>query len=422
MNGKLRSKLAALAAMSFILATLVQASAQESPIRIGLIGPFTGVFATFGGYLEEGATMALEEVGYEVAGRSVELFIEDSAGNPEQLVTRLRALQDRDGVHVIVGPVTGSEGLAALDWARDSGMPLIVAYSAPEDITMRQRAHNVVRAGWTGAQPMFPYGEYVAEELGYRRIVAIGQDYSFPYNQLGGFLRGFCAAGGEEVLKVWHPVGTDDYSSIFATLPRDVDAALVISGGADVIPFVRQWFDFGMDQEMPLLTASNVPDSTVLPELGEDALGFISPLQYAEGLDTERFVAWREAYEERYGRLPAAVAEHAYVGVQMALRAAEAVDGRIEDRDAFIEALRATEMPDAPRGPFHLDEYGNPVQNIYIREVQEVDGRLMNVPIRTYEAVSQFGPFVDDPEAYMALPPDSRDYPPGKCEELVLPE
>lgn len=410
----------ALAALGLFLGGVTYATAQE-PIRIGLIGPFTGGFAAFGGYLEEGATMALEEAGHEAAGRSVELFIEDSAGNPEQLVTRLRALQERDDVHIIIGPVTGSEGMAALDWAQGSGMPLIVPYSAPEDITMRQRAHNVVRAGWTGAQPMFPFGEYVVEELGYRRIVAIGQDYSFPYNQLGGFIRGFCGAGGEEVLKVWHPIGTDDYSSIFATLPRDVDAALVISGGADVVPFVRQWFDFGLDQEMPLLAGSNVPDSTVLPELGEDALGFISPLQYAEGLDTETFVAWREAYEERFGRIPAAVAEHAYVAVQMALRAVEAVDGEIEDQDAFIEALRATEMPDAPRGPFYLDEYGNPVQNIYIREVQEVDGRLMNVPIRTFEEVSQFGPYVDDPEAYMALPPDSRDYPPGQCDEVTLP-
>lgn len=404
-----------------LLALVVGLASAQNPIRMGVIGPLTGGFASFGGYLVEGVTMALEELGYEIAGRPVEVFIEDSRGDIEEFITRLRALHERDQVHVIVGPVLGSEGMAAVDWARDTGVPMVVAYSAPEDITMRRRTHSVVRAGWTGAQPMFPFGEYVARELGFKRIVAIGQDYSFPHNQVGGFIRGFCAAGGEEVLRIWHPVGVDDFSSILATLPRDVDAALLVSGGADVIAFVRQWHDFGLDQVMPLLGASNVPDTTVLPELGRDALGMLSSMQYAEALDTERFREWRAAYEERFGRIPAAAAEHAYVAVMMVNRAAEAVAGNIEDRAAFIAALRVVEMPDAPRGPFRLDEFGNPVQNIYIREVREIDGRLVNVPIATIENVSQFGPYVDDPEAYMALPSDSRDYPPGVCAELELP-
>lgn len=401
-----------------LLAVTLSAGAAE-PIKIGVLAPHTGFSAVFGGYLNEGFIMAMEEANYTIAGRPVEVFFEDSGGNAEQVVTKLTALKERDGVHVVIGANTGTEGLAAVDWAsRNPKMPIVVVYSAPEDITMRLRQPNVVRAGWTGAQPMFALGEYAAVDLGYKRIVIIAQDYSFPHNQVGGFVKGFFLNGGEEVIRIWHPVDTDDFSSIFARLPLDVDAALCVSGGADVIPFIRQWFDFGMDQELPLLASSNVADTTVLAELGDDVLGLVSSMHYAEGLQHENFVNWKNAYVKRFGRIPAAVSEHAYVAAKMLISAVEALDGNIENYEAVLENLKKIEMPDAPRGPIVMDEYGNPTQNIYIREVQRIDGVLVNVPFRTIEGVSQFGPFKEHPELYMSYPPDSRDFPPSTIEEF----
>lgn len=409
----------ALALSLMLLLVLSLSAGAAEPIRIGVLAPHTGFSAVFGTYLNEGFIMAMEEANYTIAGRPVEAFFEDSGGNAEQVVTRLTALKERDNVHVVIGANTGTEGLAAVDWAsRNSDMPIVVVYSAPEDITMRLRQPNVVRAGWTGAQPMFALGEYAAVDLGYKRMVIIAQDYSFPYNQVGGFVKGFFLNGGQEVVRIWHPVDTDDFSSIFARLPRDVDAALVVSGGADVIPFIRQWFDFGMDQDLPLLASSNVADTTVLNELGDDVIGLISSMHYAEGLQDENFVNWKNAYVKRFGRIPAAVSEHAYVATKMVIQAVEALDGNIEDYNALLEIIKQIEMPDAPRGPIAMDEYGNPTQNIYIRKVQRVNGELVNVPFRVIEAVSQFGPFEKYPELYMSFPPDSRDFPPATLEEF----
>lgn len=409
-----RIALLAVVALGICLVTGVIGTQASTPIRIGALGPRTGVFASFGEHMMHGVTLALEEASYRVAGRQILLFTEDTGGNVEQTVTKLKALHERDRVHVIVGPMLGSEGIAAVDWAKGTGVPVVVAYSAPEDITMRNRVHNVVRPGWTGAQPMFPFGEYAARELGYKRIVSISQDYSFPYNQVGGFIRGFLGAGGEEVVKVWFPVGTDDYSSIIARLPRNVDAALIVSAGSDMIAFFRQWKEFGMDRVMPLLASSNAVDSTILPELGRDAIGILSSMHYAEGLNTPQFNKFKNAFMKRWGYMPSAPAEHGYVSTKWVLKAIEARKGDVEDRAAFINALRAVEMPDAPRGPIKLDAYGNAVQNIYIRQVQLVDGQLVNVPIKTIPNVSQFGPYVNDPEGYMSQPPDSRTYPPGR--------
>ncbi|MBF8436076.1 ABC transporter substrate-binding protein [Halanaerobiaceae bacterium Z-7014] len=410
-------------AVALVFSFSMMAEANE-PIKIGGIAPITGTFAGLGSDTIEGIRMALEEVDYEIAGREIELFTEDTGGNTSQLLSGLDALEIRDEVDIILGPVLGGEGMAMIDWASDTDIPIIVTYSAPEDVTMRRAQPNVARAGWTGAQVMFDFGAYVVEDLGYNSVVIIGQDYAFPYNQAGGFMKGFYLAGGERVERIWHPIGTDDYSSIFATMPLDVDAALVITGGDDAIRFVSQWFDFGMDEDLPLLASANTVEPTVLPEIGDIAIGIQSSMHFAEGIDRPEFIDWAERYQEMFGKVPSAASDHGYTAARMALMAIEEMEGNIEDREEFMNIVRATEIPDAPRGPFRLDEYGNPIQNVYIKEVREVDGRLTNVVLETYEDVSQFGPFKDYPELYMSLPEHSASFPPDTQEEFfeLLPE
>lgn len=404
-------------AVAFLIVMAGPAAAQET-INFGAIAPITGTFAGLGGDTIDGIEMALEEADYQVAGREIELYTEDTAGDTGQLLSGLDALETRDEVDVILGPVLGGEGMATVDWAMDTDLPIIITYSAPEDITMRERRDNVVRAGWTGSQVMFDFGEYAAEELGHESVVIIGQDYAFPHDQAGGFMKGFYLGGGQRVERIWHPVGTDDYSSIFATMPRDVDTALVVTGGDDSIRFVTQWFDFGMDEEMPLLVSANTVEPTVLPEIGDIAIGLLSSMHFAEGLEREEFIEWSERYVERFDKNPSAASEHGYVAARMALETIEELDGEVEDRERFMEVVRGIEMPDAPRGPFYLDEYGNPVQNVYLKEVSKVDGELTNIVLDTFEEVSQFGPFADYPEFYMSLDPHTADFPPGTQEEF----
>ena len=397
-----------------LLGSVAGTALAEDAVRIGVIGPTTGTFAFFGEQQRMGVELAIAEIGDTVAGRPLEVVLYDSQGSPEVLVERLRTMETRDDIDIVVGPVLGSTGLTALEWARSSGMPMVISYSAPEDITMRLRVENVVRAGWTGAQPMFAFGEYVAAELGHTRLIMVGQDYSFPYNQIGGFLRTFCRSGGESVARIWHPIGTSDYSSILATLP-DGDAVMYNGAGSDGLAFFQQYHDFGLHERMPLIGGSNFYAVGDLPEMGEQAIGGVSALQYVEGIQSERMEAFRAAFQAMHGEdvLPLAPAEHGYAALFMAVRAVEAAGST--DRDAVMSALRETDMPDAPRGPFHLDDFGNPVQNIYIYEVQDVDGTLMNVPIRTFEQVGQFGPF--EPEVYLAGEPDGRNFPPSDCSD-----
>lgn len=411
-------RLLPLALAGLVLAGLpaLAQSSDADTFRIGLIAPTTGPFAAFGQMQTEGSVLALEQFGYMVNGHKVEFIIEDTRLNGEIAVDKSRKLDEEDNVHVIVGPTSGGVGLSVLDWARDSGVPVVMSYSAPEDITMRLAVRNVVRNSWTGAQPMDPFGYWVATELGYKRIYMIGEDYSYPYNQAGGFKRGFCRGGGEEVTTVWHPVPTEDYSSFLARIPRTgYDAVLYNGAGSDAVAFVNQYIEFGMLDVYPLLGQSNTFEQGDLPAMLPEAVGGISAMQYVETLDTPEFQAFRDAYVERWGRVPAAAAEHTYTAIVMILRAVETLED-FNDRDALIDALRATNYPDAPRGGFYLDAYANPVHNIYIREVREVDGKLMNFGIVRIPEVSQFGPY--DPALYMAQPVDARDYPSDLCAEF----
>ncbi|MEW6265418.1 MAG: ABC transporter substrate-binding protein [Thermodesulfobacteriota bacterium] len=389
-------------------------------IRVGHIGPNTGWATIFGEGVLKGIKLALAERDNKFNNVPIKLFSEDTKADVEVMRTKLDSLKTRDKVHFLIGPSLGHEGMAAVDWgARNPETPMLIGYSAPEDITMRKATPSVIRPGWTGAQVIFNFGQFCAKDLGYKKIIIVGQDYSYPWDQAAGFIRGFLENGGEKVLRIWHPVEAVDYSSIMARLADmagEYNAVLLNSGGAQVIAFFKQWKQFGLDKKYPqILGQANVPISSMLPELGDDALGVHSSLHYYDGNPSAANVKFRETFHKAYGHFPDVIAMQGYDAMRVAFKALEALGGKVDDPKAFIAAVRNVKVSEneSPRGPFHFDKYGNPVQNIYIKKVVKQDGMLRNIAVKTYKEVSQFGPYVNIADKYMAAPATTRDYPPG---------
>lgn len=406
------------------MSTCVAEAAEEKEIRVGMIGPQTGWATVYGKYVVQGATLALEEHGFKFRNRSIKLYIEDTKGKTELTVEKLSSLKDRDRVHVIIGPSLGNEGMAAADWAaRNPDIPILIGYSAPEDVTMRKHSRNVLRPGWTGSQDIFYFGEFCAKTLGYKKIVMVGQDYSYPWGQAAGFIRGFLENGGEKFERIWHPVEQLDFGSIMIKLQKlsgEYDAALYNGGGAQVVAFFKQWNQYGMDKFYPqLLGGANIADRSILPELGDKAAGIYSSMHYCEGLQTKENLEFRGKFYKRWERYPGAIEVQGYDAVKVIFKALKAVDGNIEDTAAFIEALYDVKMPESPRGPWYFDEFGQALQNIYIQKVVKVGDELLNVPVRTYRGVSQFGPYVGMEKEYMSQPPHAPRYPPGTRDEYI---
>ncbi len=393
-------------------------------IRVGHIGPTTGWATIFGEGVLKGMKLALDEHDSQFQGTTIKIFSEDTKADVEVMITKLDSLKTRDKVHFIIGPSLGHEGMAAVDWgARNPDMPMLIGYSAPEDITMRKAVFNVVRPGWTGSQVIFNFGQFCAKNLGYDKVIIVGQDYSYPWGQAAGFIRGFLENGGEKVLRIWHPVESVDFSSIMArlaNLANEYDAVMNNSGGAQVVAFFKQWKQFGLDAMYPqILGQANVPIVSMLSELGDSAQGVYSSLHYYDGNPSEANQQFRENFKKAYGYYPDVIALQGYDAMNVAFKAMEAIEGRVDDSEAFIKAVRDVQMTaeESPRGPFHFDKYGNPVQNIYIKKVVKKDGMLQNIAVKTYHEVSQFGPYEDMAEKYMAAPPTTRKYPPGEKEQ-----
>lgn len=381
---------------------------EGGTIKIGVLVPLTGAFAALGVDGMEGTKMAFEQIDYKIGGKTVELFFEDTAADPDLCIQKVSRLVEREGVDIILGPLSGGEAVALKDYAPNiPDTTIIVAGAASEDVTMRGVPDNIFRTAYTGAQTMFAFGDYAYDVLGYKKIVTLAEDYDFPFSQVGGFMMNYVRKGGEVLDRLWVNVGTTDYSSIIAQIPKDADAIYVALGGSDAVNFINQFHDYGMD--LPILGGSITIDTTVLTsEAGRLLEGVYAGSHYAQVLPYPEFTQFDTGFSERFGRPSSLFAADYYIGAQVAIKSLEAVDGDLSDAAAYRQAILDVAF-DSPRGPFRFDEYHNVIENVYITQVQEIDGELRNVVAETYEDQTQFGPY--DPDWYQSQPSFDREHP-----------
>src|SRR5713226_7004869 len=395
-----------------VLFSVPPAEAQKGPITLGLLLPVTGVQAANGKDMVNGFQLFLDEQGGKLAGREVRVITEDDESKPATGLTKLRAMVESQGIHVLIGPLSAAVGYALRDYIDSKKLPAIFPIVSGEDITQRKRTPYIVRVGWSSAQPSHPFGKWVYENLKYRKIAMIGFDFAFGWEVAGGFQRTFEEAGGQVVQKLWSPLGTSDFGPYLAQLKRDVEAVYAVFSGADALRFAKQYEETGLKARIPLIGGGTFTDEHILRTMGDEVLGVITALHYAAALTNPGNRKFAEAYEGRYKQVPSYYSEGTYVAGLQLKRALESIGGEAENVERLVSALRKVELTDTPRGPVRFDDYGNPIQNIYVRKVERVGGRLQNTVIQTFPNVSQFWTY--KPEEYLKNPVYSRDYPPCK--------
>lgn len=404
------STLAVATAITTSLASLPVMAQDKQPIKIGLMAPLTGVVAAGGKEIVEGFQLFWEGQGMEVAGHPIEIIVEDDAGNPDTALQKARRLVEQEEVDFLFGNLLANTGLAVANYVKDNGVPYFIPVIAADDLTQRQRTRNVIRvAGYTASQMPRALADWALKQ-GYKRVATIAQDYAFGHEQCAGFAQVFTEGGGEIVAQLWNPLNTADFSPYIGQLAgMDLDAIFVMELGADAARFMKQYIDFGMKDQVPLLGAQNFTDQSVIRTMGEDFEGVVSSAHFAEGSDNPQTAEFVQDYLEKFGNLPSLYGFSHYSGAKWVSDVIESLDGDISDRDKFIDAVLESELVDSPLGhPVRFDDYGNPIYDIYIRRVEKgPDGRYWNVPIETYPEVSQFWTY--DPEEYLKQPVFSRD-------------
>lgn len=387
------------------------ALAQSGPIRIGLMAPLSGVVAAGGREIVEGFNMFWEDVGNSAGGRKVEVLVEDDAGNPDTALQKARRLVEQEKVHFLFGNLLANTGLAVANYVKGNGVPYFIPVIAADDLTQRERVPNVIRvAGYTASQMPRPLADWALKQ-GYRRIATIAQDYSFGHEQCGGFAQVFSEGGGTIVNQFWNPLNTADFSPYLGQLASaKIDAVFAMELGADANRFMQQYDNFGLKGQLPLLGAQNFTDQSVIRTMGPQCEGIVSSAHFAEGSDNPATRKFVEAYSKKYGKMPSLYGFSHYSGAMWVHKAIDGVKGDVEKRDAFLDAVRKIVLTDSPLGrPVRLDDYGNPIYDVFIRKVvKNADGKYWNVPIQTYENVSQFWTY--DPKEYLKQPPYSRTF------------
>ncbi|NML43315.1 ABC transporter substrate-binding protein [Ramlibacter sp. G-1-2-2] len=404
-----RSMLAAATAAAFTGA----AWAQET-LKIGLLATLEGPFAAPGQDSMRGADLALKQKNGMAGGKKVEFIKASSDATPDKAVAATRKLVEQDHTPIVIGPLSGDEGIAVKNYAKTQPNTTFVnGSSGAQAATWGDPAPNFYRFNTEGAQWMVGLGEHALAK-GYKRTFLIAEDYGFPYSQVQGFMASYCAKGGKVVDKAWVPLGTKDYSSVIARIPKDVDALLVVLGGSDAVNFLTQYEQAGGNK--PMIGGSITVDQTVLNYKGkrrESLLGTASAGPMADSIDTaewKKFVADYKANFKDGFPSPSLFAYLYYINTKATLDALDAVKGDLSNgQKAYRDALQKTNFK-GPAGIVKIDENRNGVGTTYITEVAKApDGSFYNKVVKVVPDITQTLGLPK--EQFMKMGLGSRDVP-----------
>ncbi len=397
-------------AAAFVAGVFGASAVSADAIRIGVMLPMTGGLAQSGLDARNGFELYWNQVGNEAGGREVEIIVADTVCNPDNAINAARRLAFNDEVDFLVGPLCGHEGPAVAQVSGETGVPLLLVPAAADSQTKWDRIPTVIRTGFSSSQDAHPFGEYLYNELGLRNVTFLGQDYSYGQEKTLGAVATFEALGGTVDEILWAPLSTTDYAPFLASIPQGTEAVVPVVVGVHRNRFIETWFDFGYDRQFDLI-GLNLLQADALVDMDDRVVGLISVAQnYSQGIDTPENQAFMDAYVEAYGMIPSYFAEMMFSTAMWAHEAIDSIDGNVEDRDVFLQAVRDTEIV-GPRGPLRLDDYDNPIQTTYISRVERVDhptlgSVLMNVPVASFPDVSQFWTWT--PEEFLERGPYTR--------------
>lgn len=378
-------------------------------IRIGFLAPMTGPLAKPGEDLTNGFKLFWEQHGLQAGGRPVKILYADDMCNPDTAMTQARRLIHAEKVHLVMGSLCGHVGPAISQVSAETGVPVLMIPGADE-LTQRDLVPTFIRTSGSASQIGHPFGVYLYEELGARNVTFIGQDYAWGHGITLGAAKTFQEKGGKVAKILWAKIGTSDYGPVLGGIPTDTDYVVAVVVGADRLRLFDAWFNFAYDRKYKIAGGYWL-HSDALFQVDDRALGLIAQCNiYSAGLDTPENKAFVDAFAKKYKTIPSWMAEIAYTTGLFAVAAIDAIKGNVEDPKAFVDAILKVEVK-APRGPVRLDEFHNPVQNVYVSKVEKINHPVLgevkiNVPVKTYKEVSQFWKY--DPKEFLERGPYKR--------------
>ncbi len=346
------------------------AAPSGEPLKIGALLDFTGPIADLGPMFQAGIELALEEAGNQVAGRPIELIVEDSATSVDTAVTKAKKLVEQDGVNIIIGPLMGDAHLALAPYMSQNKVIITSLINGMYDVLKYDPPTYLIYPTTVDAQT-YPFGKYSVEKLGHKTAIAVAADYAGKRGYAAGWIQGFKDAGGQVLQEIYPPVGTTDYSPYISKIGEADVVMYALEGPQAVSKFIYQYNQAG--KKMPMVTITQDGDYTpaALEQLGDIALGIQGESTYTWQLDNPLNQAFVEAIKAKTGVYPASEEANAYVLTQVILQALESTGGD-DTYDALWPAIVGGTY-DTVQGPLYWSPDGVAVTTMYVTEAQKMD-------------------------------------------------
>lgn len=383
-------RLAAIAfAANLPLGATAPAFAQSDPIRIGLILPMTGPFASTGRQVEAAAKLYMAQHGSTVAGRKVELIVKDDGGTADVTRRLAQELVVNDKVAVLAGFGLTPLALATAPIATQSKTPMVVMAAATSSII--DASPFIVRTSFTLPQATLGIAEW-APKNGIRKVVTLVSDYGPGIDAEKVFVARFTRGGGQVTDSLRVPLRNPDFAP-FLQKVRDEkpDAVFVFLPSGVGAQLMKQFTERGLDKAgIRLIGTGDVTDDDILNEMGDAALGVVTSHHYSAAHDSAANKAFVAAFgKANNGMRPNFMAVGGYDGMRVILTALEATKGA--GGEALVAAMKGQSF-ESPRGPVTIDaQTRDIVQDVYIRKVEKKDGQLWNVEFDVIKAMKDPG-------------------------------
>jgi len=377
--------------LALVVGTISHAKAAD-PVKLGILITTSGPYANWGKSYQQSIDLYLQQHNGKDGNPTVEIIYRDVGGdNPPRARQLAQDMIVNDNVAALGGLEFTTTVLAMPDLVNEAKIPFVFFNSATSIVT--DKSPYLVRAGFTQWQALYPASKWALEQK-YKTCEMFIADYAPGQDAVNAFTKGFTDGGGTMLDPIRIPMGTTDFSSYFQRVHDNAPNCLVsfMPGGPMSAGTIKGFAERNFAaQGIQLIGTGETPEYD-LAAIGDAALGTVTALHYGPYLDNPENKAYVQAMVAKYGNdmaggLPSFIHVQAYDGMEILFRMLRATGGQ-RDADKMMEAVKGYAWK-SPRGPVKVDPVTRElIQNIYIRRVEKVDGKLANIAFKTYEAVN----------------------------------
>jgi branched-chain amino acid transport system substrate-binding protein len=380
--------------LSFVLVNAQPKSvtaAAKSPIKLGINLDLTGTWNEDATHIRRGYELYLEEIGYTVAGRKIEIIEYDNRGDPKIALEVAKKLIKKDNVQIVGGYCNSAGAVAAKDYHITEKVPMVVFGVAGSEIVTLPGSKYVFRTTYADGMYERILAHYAYETLGYKKMVVFGPNYIGGTGKLAAFTRGFEEVGGKIVQTILHPFGTYDVTPYLAGISPEAEGIFAFEpGDVTVVRFLAQYFESNLKKKVGLcIHQSMSQDYLPIKIFGEQMIGAYSCHHYTpsfSGPENERFKA---LYKAKYPQdITNYDNEAGYVGMKFITTALKTINGNVEDKEAFLRAMSSTKVQ-SPCSLLSLDQNNNVVRDLLITKIEKVGDKVQNVVVKVVPQVHQ---------------------------------